>query len=33
MSEKVRDDKNRWRNRTIAFRMSEGEEAELNDRV
>ena len=33
MSEKVRDDKNRWRSRTIAFRMSEGEEAELNDRV
>ena len=33
MSEKRRDNKNRWRNRTIAFRMSPAEEAELNQRV
>ena len=33
MSEKSLDRKNRWRNRTIAFRMSPEEEAELNERV
>lgn len=33
MSEKNRDMKNRWRNRTIAFRMSPEEEKELNDRI
>ena len=33
MSKKNRDDKNRVRNRTIAFRMSPEEEAELNQRV
>ena len=30
MSEKNRDDKNRWRNVTIAFRMSPEENEELN---
>ena len=33
MSEKNRDDKNRWRNVTIAFRMSLEENEELNNRV
>ena len=33
MSEKNRDDKNRWRNVTIAFRMSPEENDELNNRV
>ena len=33
MSEKNRDDKNRWRNVTIAFRMSPKENEELNNRV
>lgn len=33
MSEKNRDDKNRWRNVTIAFRMSSEENEELNNRV
>ena len=33
MSEKSLDRKNRWRSRTIAFRMSPEEEAELNERV
>lgn len=33
MSEKNRDDKNRWRNVTIAFRMSQEENEELNNRV
>ena len=33
MSEKNRDDKNRWRNITIAFRMSPEENEELNNRV
>lgn len=33
MSQKKKDEKNRWRNRTIAFRLSPGEEAELNERV
>lgn len=31
MSEKNRDDKNRWRNVTIAFRMSSEENEELNN--
>ena len=33
MSEKNRDDKNRWRSVTIAFRMSPEENEELNNRV
>ena len=33
MSEKNRDNKNRWRNVTIAFRMSPEEDAELDLRV
>lgn len=33
MSERNRDDKNRWRNVTIAFRMSLEENEELNNRV
>ena len=33
ISEKNRDDKNRWRNVTIAFRMSPEENEELNNRV
>ena len=33
MSEKNRDNKNRWRNVTIAFRMSPEENEELNNRV
>ena len=33
MSEKNRDDKNRWRNVTITFRMSPEENEELNNRV
>ena len=33
MSEKNRDDKNRWRNVTIAFRVSPEENEELNNRV
>lgn len=33
MSEKNRDSKNRWRNVTIAFRMSPEEDAELDLRV
>lgn len=33
MSEKNRDDKNRWRNITIAFRVSPEENEELNNRV
>jgi hypothetical protein len=33
MSEKNRDDKNRWRNVTVGFRMSPEESAELNNRV
>ena len=33
MSEKNRDDKNRWHNVTIAFRMSPEENEELNNRV
>ncbi|WP_242949759.1 plasmid mobilization protein [Butyrivibrio sp. M55] len=33
MSQKKRDEKNRWRNRTIAFRLSPEEEIELNERV
>lgn len=33
MSEKNRDDKNRWRNVTISFRMSPEENEELNNRV
>ena len=33
MSQKNKDDHNRLRSRTIAFRMSPEEEAELNDRV
>ena len=31
MSEKNRDNKNRWRNVTIAFRMSPEENEELDD--
>ena len=33
MSEKNRDNKNRWRNVTIAFRMSPEENEELDLRV
>ena len=33
MSQKKNDEKNRWRNRTIAFRLSPEEEIELNERV
>ena len=33
MSEKNRDNKNRWRNVTIAFRMSPEENKELDLRV
>ena len=33
MSEKNRDDKNRWRNVTIAFRMSPEENEEFNNPV
>lgn len=33
MSEKNRDNKNRWRNVTIAFRVSPEENEELNNRV
>lgn len=33
MSEKNRDNKNRWRNVTIAFHMSPEENEELNNRV
>ena len=33
MSEKNKDDKNRWRNVTIVFRMSPEENEELNNRV
>ena len=33
MSQKKKDEKNRWRNRTIAFRLSPEEEIELNERV
>lgn len=33
MSEKNRDDKNRWRNVTVAFRMSPEENEELAQRV
>ena len=33
MSEKNRDDKNRWRNVTIAFRMSPEENEELNNKI
>ncbi|MFQ9514356.1 MAG: plasmid mobilization protein [Eubacterium sp.] len=33
MSQKNRDDKNRWRSVTIAFRMSPEESEELNNRV
>lgn len=33
MSQKNKDDKNRWRNVTIAFRMSPEESGELNNRV
>lgn len=33
MSEKNRDDKNRWRNITVAFRMSPEENEELTQRV
>lgn len=33
MSEKNRDDKNRWRSVTVGFRMSPEESAELNNRV
>lgn len=33
MSEKNRDDKNRWRNITVAFRMSPEENEELTRRV
>ncbi len=32
MSLKVKDDKNRWRNKTIAFRLSPEEDEELNKR-
>jgi hypothetical protein len=32
MSKKVKDDKNRWRNKTVAFRMSPEEAQELDDR-
>ena len=33
MSKKNKDNKNRWRNVTIAFRMSPEENEELNNRV
>lgn len=33
MSEKIRDKKGRWRNKTVAFRMSPEEALELDDRV
>ena len=33
MSQKNRDNKNRWRNKTVAFRMSPEEAQELDDRV
>lgn len=33
MSEKNRDDKNRWRNVTVAFRLSPEENGELTNRV
>ena len=33
MSEKNRDDKNRWRNVTVAFRLSPEENEELTNRV
>ena len=33
MSKKNRDDKNRWRNVTFAFHMSQEENEELNNRV
>jgi hypothetical protein len=32
MSEKVKDDKNRWRNKIVAFRMSPEESEELDKR-
>ncbi len=33
MSVKVKDDKNRWRNKTVAFRLSPEEAADLDNRV
>ena len=33
MSNKNRDDKNRWRNKTIAFRVSPEENESINMRV
>lgn len=33
MSERIRDKKGRWRNKTVAFRMSPEEALELDDRV
>ena len=33
MSAKKKDDKNRWRNKIVAFRMSPEEARELDDRV
>ena len=33
MSQKKKDDKNRWRNLTVAFRVSPEENEELNMRV
>lgn len=33
MSEKNKDNKNRWRNKTIAFRMSPEEAVELDSRI
>ncbi|SFL47894.1 hypothetical protein SAMN05216390_13314 [Lachnospiraceae bacterium KH1T2] len=32
MSQKVKDDKNRWRNKSVAFRMSPEEAEELDKR-
>ena len=32
MSAKIKDDKNRWRNKTIAFRLSPEENEELEKR-
>ena len=33
MSEKIRDPKNRWRNETVAFRVSREEAQDIEDRV
>lgn len=33
MSEKLKDDKNRWRNKTVGFRVSKEEWDVINDKV